>query len=660
MSQIGFSSVRSSTLQASDGLLGDLRRAQSQLQLYQAQISSGLRAARPSDEPQLAASILNIQSKLEERDQLIQNQQRALTLLDHTDQALNDATDIGIDVKALAGSQISIDSTAESRAEQLIILDSQIQALIDIANRKFQDTALFAGKSGAVAATDPDALIFTNFLGGIRYNGAQDNLTGNIGLDQPLGINSNGAESFGAVSSRVKGVVDFDPAATAQTRLDDLIGAQGNGIKRGSVVLVVNGASTAIDLATAHTLGDITTRINDAITTLDPAAGAVNVAGPGLAVTANAGHTITISELGAGRTAADLGIAVSVTGAASTPADLNPKLTELTNLATLGVPFDLTSGLKITHGTETRVADFSAAQTVQDLINTVEQLDLGIRLQINKAGTGLDLVSEVSGIELSIGENAGGTTATDMGLRTLGTFTNLSDFNHGRGVKSIVGEDDFNFELHDGTTFGVNLDGVADVADLLATIQSAATAAGLTVGAPGDAAAQFTIGLVSDGNGFSFEDNTAGGGDFRVTPLGQSVAAYDLGLSQNAGTGTAITTGDQAAVRTDGLFTHLLDLREALANNDTNGITLATEGVDKGIDNLIRAHADVGVRGRQVERLQERSSELRNAEQVLLSDLRDADLTEAITRFSQAQQQLEATLRVGVQSLQLSLLDFLR
>ena len=44
----------------------------------------------------------------------------------------------------------------------------------------------------------------------------------------------------------------------------------------------------------------------------------------------------------------------------------------------------------------------------------------------------------------------------------------------------------------------------------------------------------------------------------------------------------------------------------------------------------------------------------------MLSQLRDADLTEVITRFQQLQTQLQATLQTSAQSLQLSLLDYLR
>jgi flagellin-like hook-associated protein FlgL len=44
----------------------------------------------------------------------------------------------------------------------------------------------------------------------------------------------------------------------------------------------------------------------------------------------------------------------------------------------------------------------------------------------------------------------------------------------------------------------------------------------------------------------------------------------------------------------------------------------------------------------------------------MLSDLRDADFTEVVTKLLQLQQQLQASLQVGAQNLQLSFLDFLR
>ena len=122
----------------------------------------------------------------------------------------------------------------------------------------------------------------------------------------------------------------------------------------------------------------------------------------------------------------------------------------------------------------------SAATTVQELINTVNGSGLGVRMEINASRTGLNLVNEVSGTQLSIGENAGGTTATDLGLRSFAGDTDLADFNYGTGVRVSAGVVDFRVELHDGTQIDVNLDGATTVQDVLDAINAAAGASGLT------------------------------------------------------------------------------------------------------------------------------------------------------------------------------------
>ncbi len=657
MSQINTAIGRVSTLLSSNQLLARLRNTQTRLLDVQDDISTGIKISRPSDAPSDTSAILKLQGQLEARQQHEQNLRFGLTLLNNTDQGLSDAFNIVLDAKSIASSQIGVGSDTTTRQAQSVNIDAQIQELVRIANREIQDIALFGGQQ----STQTTGALFVEFLGGIQYVGSTEDLKGDFGLSQPLAINTNGQDAFGALSTRIKGSVDLNPGATAATFLKDVNGAQGVGIRKGSITVTVGASSTNVDLTTAETLGDVTTRINDAITTLG-GGGSVSVSGSGFVVTPG-GTTTTISDIGTGQTAADLGINVSATVPPNLPvagADIDPKLTELTTLASLGVAVDLVNGLKITQGNQTKTADFSTATTIQDAINVIDQLQLGLRLEINAAGTGLDLISEVSGIDLSIGENSGGTTAGDLGLRSFGTATLLSDFQNGVGVTGVTGQDDFAIELHNGTTFNVNIDGDATVSDLLATIQTAATGAGLTVGTPGTGGTDFNVGLALDGNGLTFEDGTAGASAFRVVQLGTSLAATHLGINTDAGTGNSIIGQDVAQVRVDSLFTHMIKLRDALVNDSSTGITFAGEGLEKSLDGLVRIRATVGVRSRQVESEQERSAELKITEQTFLSELRDTDLTEAITKLAQLQQQLEAGLLVGSQNLQLSLLSFLR
>ena len=283
----------------------------------------------------------------------------------------------------------------------------------------------------------------------------------------------------------------------------------------------------------------------------------------------------------------------------------------------------------------------------------IEDLNLGLRLEINSDATGLNLISEVSGIQLSIGEN-GGSTAQDLGLRTFGSDTRLADFRSGLGVETIEGEDDIAITLHDGSTFNVNLDDVTDVAGVITAIEDAATAAGIAVGT------DFTVGLASTGNGFVFEDNTVGAESFTIANTGESVTATHLGIAQSVGAATTITGSDNATVEVDSVFTHLIQLRDALRNDDELGITLAGSAIEADLQSVSQARAVVGVQAQRVEQEQTRSADQGLTEKTMLAELKEADLTEVLTRFTQLQQQWQAGLQTGAQNLQLSLLDFLR
>lgn len=653
-------SFRTTSMLSSNQMLSSLRRTQSSLASINQAIGTGVQVNRPSDAPASTSAILALQQRLEARVQYSVNFQFAETILNNTDQSLSDAGDILLEIQSIGSSQVGIGSTADTRLNQASVIDQQIQSLLDIANRRVQDVSLFGGTN-----TPPDNQnggdVFIDFLGGYRYIGTRENLKTDVGLRQPLEYNSNGDEAFGALSARVKGSIDLNPTATNDTRLADLEGALGRGVASGSLRLVINGSPSTINLDNAHTLGDVITRVNDAINTASPGAGSLAFSGGGLALTAAAGNTLEISDIGAATTAADLGIVLTASSATVAGADLNPKITALTSLASLGTTIDWTSGLKITQGDQTRIADFSAATTVQDLANVIDNLRLGLRLEISEDQSALNLVSDVSGLELSVGENAGGTTAGDLGLRTFGLSTRLADFNHGLGVGNSVGADDFAIQLHDGSSFNVNIDSVTTVGELLTAIRNAATAAGLTVGDPGDVGTHFNVGLAPDGNGMALENGSlaAGGSAFRVTQLGTSLAATDLGIYHNAQTGNAINGEDRAKVRVESVFTHLIALRDALVSNDSTGITVATSHIENDVSKLTRIRGEVGVRTQRVIQQQERSEEMQIAEESMLDQLRGADLTEVITRFSQLQQQLEASLRAGSQNLQMSFLEFL-
>jgi len=659
MNIAGTTITRTTTALSTSNLNSALGRSQRALLDAQNQISSGKAVARPSQAPEKASVILALTQRITNREQYQRNLDHAARVLDGTDSSLGDALNQLEQAKSIALEQVNLGDPS-IRKNQSGVIDGVLTGLFQTANRIFDGVALFGGDRGG--AEPP----FVEFLGGIRYIGSQKDMAGDVGLLDPLAFNTNGDAAFRALSSRVIGDRDLDPQATAQTRLQDVNGAQGLGVRTGQISVQIDGQSQVVDLSNASTLGDVVKRINRAVEDVDPTAGSLAIAGAGFELTANTGHSIRIAELGKGDTAGDLSIRLDASGATVTGGDVGPRLTPLTSLASLGASIDLTSGLRVTQGARTQIADLSQAKTVEDVINVIEKLDLGLRMRINDDGTGLNLISDVSGLEMSIGEVNGGTTATDLGIRTFSRSTQLTDLSHGLnedvgGIHRNDGGNDLAIHLADSSRdFEVNLDNAFTIGDVIDKIDAAAGAAGLTVGAPGDAGTDFNIGLARDGNGFQLEDNTAGGGTFGVEKVLGVQAADELGLTSNPPVGNVIVGDDLAKVRVESVFTHLMNLRDSLATNDEAGIFFAGDKIETDLDHLARTNADIGVRSGHVKQQQELSSEVQLSEQSLLSQIQDADLTAVITRFTQLQQQLQASFRVGSINLQQSFLDFLR
>ena len=124
----------------------------------------------------------------------------------------------------------------KSDKAQSFVIDGQIKALLEAANRQIQGVSLFGGQRSTT-----DQPVFVETLGGIQFTGSNEQTPAELGLDQPLAFTTNGNDAFGALSARVKGQVDLDPQATAATRLSEVNGAQGVGIRKGLIQIDVGG-----------------------------------------------------------------------------------------------------------------------------------------------------------------------------------------------------------------------------------------------------------------------------------------------------------------------------------------------------------------------------------------------------------------------------------
>ena len=636
-----------------------LTRTQQDILRLQIQLTTGKAVNRASDNPVAASSISVLDDLIERRDQRLRNLSHGDSVLGNVDAALGDASGMLLEAKGIGSSQIGVGSDAETRRNQAQVIDAMINQLIGIANRQFQDLYLFGGD----ATANPPIV---ELLGGLQYQGVGDGMSTDLGSAGPIPITMSGEDAFGTLSARVQGAVDLNPTMTGNTRLMDLNGGRGFGISLGTINADVNGVDVAIDLSDAHTVSDVIATLEAAIQTEDPGATvAISAAGDAFSIVPSGGVTITITDAGGGNTAADLGLAQVFDGVTIDGSDVDPRITDLTPVTSLsGVTVPMGT-IRITNAGQSRDLDLSSAATVQDIINAVQGLDLGVRVEIAETGDRLNFINELSGGQMAIAEVAGGTTATELGVRSFAASTLLEDFNNGLGVEILSGavdpitglpdpakDLDFRITLKDGSTFDVDLVGSQDVSDVLDAINAAATAAGIAV--PAD----FEAALAADGNGIELTDNTAGV-TTQVEALNGSHAAENLGILGST-TSATLTGEDRATVAVDSVFSHLIALRDALLTNDERGITLATGNLETDINRLANARAQAGVRNRRVMDAIIREEDLRIQDASLRSQVQDLDFTEAAIRFSTLQQQLQAGLITASQAASLSLMDFLR
>lgn len=661
MNSIPTNLARVPTLLSSQILLSSLNNTSQRLLNAQIQLATGHLINRPSDNAIGSSTVSVLDDILERRDQRLRNLTHAESVLNTTDAALNDASDLLLEAKGIGLSQIGVGSDAQTRANQAQVIDSLLNEMVRIGNRQYQDIYLFGGTQ---TAREP----MVDLLGGIRYQGTGDGLVTDIGLPRSIPITTAGDTTFGALSSRVRGDHDLDPVMTGTTRLSDLNGALGRGVTLGTINVDVGGTDVEVDLSSAHSVADVAQLLQDAIQTIDAGAtvGIDATTGNRFEIAGNA-VAITISDLSVtSGPAADLGIATTFAIGGGDGSDLDPRITMLTQLSSLSGVTTPLGTICLQNAGQTRDLDLSAAETVQDVANMVAGLNLGIRVEIDPDGQRLNFINELSGSParaMSVGEVGGGTTATELGVRSFTSETALSVFNGGLGVQFNTGsvdaitglpdpaaDVDFRVTVKDGRTFDVDLEGIETVQDVLDQINAAAAGAGILP-------AEFQAALASDGNGIMLTDNTVGT-TTTVAALNGSYAAADLGIAGSF-TSATFTGQDRATIAVESVFTHLAALRDALLANDERGISVATGKLEGDIERVASARAGVGVRTQRVTDAATREEDLKLQDTALKSQVQDLDYTEAAVRFAALQQQLQAAMITASKTNTLSLLDYL-
>ena len=634
---------------------GSIAQTQREMLDLQLGFASGTRLQRGSDDPRATRAIQLLQSSMDRRDQRLNAISWGEAVLGRVDTSLSSLTDLVTEARALAVGQSDDSADADSRAAQAVVVSSMIDQLFAEANAEWQGLHIFGGQNGGQRP-------FASFLGGVRYLGSGAGLVNDNGLGLPITL--SGDEAFGAVSARVAGQVDLNPALSNGVYLEDLGGVDGVGVTGGVVELTVGANTTEVDLSGAATVGEVLDRLQAELDNIAPGS-TVSTNGSRFSFTVAGADDLAVVGV-AGDIGPGLGLeGTFVAGATTTGGDTQPKLLSRTRIADLEGLSGPLGSIRLENGGNVQTIDLSGAETIADLQNLIDSADLGIRLEVEQDGT-LSMLNEVSGTWMSVGED-GGDTATLLGLRSMGLDTPLSVFNDGDGVPVRSGsvdpetglpnpaaDVDFTISLADGRSFEVDLAGVETVGDVLAALRAAAGAATPPIGP-----AEFTAELATTGNGIVLTDNSGGmTGTFTVTPANGSRAAKALGLLAPV-SGNVISGEDRSMVAVESLFTHLKALEKALLQNDNWSIEQAAIDLQDDLDRLIDVRGAAGARGERLLLAKDRESELSIMEASLLGEARDLDLTDAALQLTNLEQQLQATLAVTARMQQLTLLNWL-
>jgi flagellar hook-associated protein 3 FlgL len=663
--------------------LSNINRNGVSLARVQEQIATGRAIIRASDDIVKASTIGVLDDRLEITDQLKRNLDHARSSLNVLDNTFDEALGVAQEARDISSDQANLTSSPAERAAQATVIDQMLVAMMNIANREGVAGYLLGGTTSTIAPVQG----FYNYF---RYTGQGNGLTTDTGQASAVPITVGGS-AIARASSRLRADVDLNPSLTRDTRLSDVRGGRALGVSLGPIELSINsGTRIRVETTGSDTVGDVLDRIQNAIREFETESG-TTVLGPG-GVRTNGGaisfdlagaNTVQIFDVGTGITGRDLGLVtepVTVYNAtAPNGLDLNPKITLRTELSALqGVTLPL-GRIRVANAGRAAVVDLTNAQTVQDVKNAIEGSNLGLRVNINASGTALDVLTEVaSGSQnsMSIGEYLGGDTAARLGIRSFGATTRISEMNFGRGVEVVDGQTpptggQVNVDLN--ADFAITLGNSAQtriVIDLrptdLTTVQNVVDVINNQIqtqlAAAGVAGTALVAGLASDGNGITLRQDPSFSARLTVLPENNSRAAEQLGLfngTWDASTGT-LQGEDRAKVRSDSLFSALVDLREALRANDVSGIALAGEQLGTLGDELAETRGLVGSFQQRVDSALTRETDRAVLDEATRSSLRDLDLAEAATRYSLLQTQYQAGLQTTASAQRLSLLDFLR
>ena len=330
----GIPTTRVSDIYTQHRLLAQLQSDQVSLANLQEALSTGYAYQLPSEAPAASSRVLSLQRLATRQGQFSTNLTSALSYLSETDSTLGSVSDLMTGVRADVLSVIGSASSDTERQSVASEVTQTVSELLDIGNTQFRGRYLFSGSATTIQA-------YSAVNSYIRFNGNEGSVTTVASTSSLVTTSVSGSDVFGGISDSKRGTAVLTPALEYSTSLSSL--NSGDGVTAGSIVISDGNTTTTIDLSGATTIEQVAALIQaKAFVPTDPLtlqtdSVTVEVTSTGLKIQAsNSSANLTITEVGNGTTAHDLGIYVANgSGTEIDGSSLDPCLEESTPLADL-------------------------------------------------------------------------------------------------------------------------------------------------------------------------------------------------------------------------------------------------------------------------------------------------------------------------------------
>lgn len=354
-------------------LVRDLNQSLGTMLKYQRMAGSMRRVNSYADDPRAVGAIQRYNSMLSTNGEYIKNVERSRIIVDGTDAALQNISDVLADVRVISLRESSAIATGQTMATSVIEVDNLMNRLMDVLNTTVEGNYIFSGQR-----TDTPAFVKSGDT--VLYQGDNKEISSRTGPNSTMPVNIPGDVFMGSRSATLTGTVNMAPRLDATTLLSDI--NSGGGWDPGQISLTDGlGNNYQIDLSSSLTIGDVISTINTA--TGGTITASLSADSSGLEFTGTG--PLAVDEVGNGSTAASLGLSEYSGAGIYTGRDIRAAADITTNLADIeSLSGQLPLGLidVVWQGT-TYSVDFSAATTLGDLVAgfnaTVPGMELDIR-----------------------------------------------------------------------------------------------------------------------------------------------------------------------------------------------------------------------------------------------------------------------------------------